>query len=137
MRRSGRSVLRLLGLGGLLWVILSLGGSTSRPLCPSPEQEIFQGVAFGCEVLVPSPEGKGRLFWARIDLAAPGIDLYVTPQDPQALSRGWQYRLRWIGDVVRDERLSMAINGTLFTSTPTWRPRFPGDLAKSVETVVA
>jgi hypothetical protein len=45
--------------------------------------------------------------------------------------------LRWIRDVVQKERLAIAINGTLFDSSPRWRPRLPGDLAHGVETVVA
>jgi hypothetical protein len=72
-----------------------------------------------------------------VDLAAPGIDLYVTPLDPVAAAQGWQYRLRRIGDVVHKERLAVVINGALFTSVPDWRPRLPGDLAKGGETVVA
>jgi hypothetical protein len=57
--------------------------------------------------------------------------------DRSAVKEGWQYRLRWIDDVVKTEDLAVAINGTLFTSTPAWRPRMPGDLAKGVETAVS
>ena len=73
----------------------------------------------------------------RVDLTAPGIELYVTPKDPTAVSQGWQYRLRRVGDVVDREHLAVAINGTLFTSNSSWRPRMSGDLANGVETVVA
>jgi hypothetical protein len=45
--------------------------------------------------------------------------------------------LRWIDDVIKDERLAVAINGTLFTSKYGWRPRLPGDFANGVETVVS
>jgi hypothetical protein len=72
-----------------------------------------------------------------IDLAAPGIELYVTPLDPVALEQGWQYRLRRIEDVVDKERLAVAINGTLFTSNSFLGLRMSGDLARGVETVVA
>jgi hypothetical protein len=75
--------------------------------------------------------------WAIIDLAAPGIELYVTPLDPKAVAEGWQYRLRRIGDVVDKERLAVAINGTLFESNSGWWLRMAGDLARGVETVVA
>jgi len=128
---------RLLGAVGILLVSLSLWGSSHRQVCPYPREEIFQGITYGCELITPGPEGDGRLYWARVDLSAPGIELYVTPLDPAALSRGWQYRLKWIADVVRQERLSVAINGTLFTSDSRWGLRLPGDLANSVETVVA
>jgi hypothetical protein len=73
----------------------------------------------------------------RIDLAARGIELYVSAKDPTAISQGWQYRLRWVGDVVKREHLAVAINGTLFTSNSSWWPRMSGDFANGVETVVA
>jgi hypothetical protein len=99
--------------------------------------EIFQGMIYGCEQLTPSAEGSGAIHWVRVDLSAPGIELFVTPQDPEALEQGWQYRLRWVSSVVRREKLAVAINGSLFTSAPTWRPRLPGDLARGIETVVS
>jgi len=85
-----------------------LGGGPS--ICwdcraPQAATEIFRGVTYGAERLEPSSEGRGLLHWARIDLSAPGIELYVTPLDPAAVAEGWQYRLRWIADVVRSERL--------------------------------
>jgi Phosphodiester glycosidase len=104
---------------------------------PPPDPEIFVGIAYGCAVLRPTAEGQGALHWVTVDLAAPGIELYVTPLDPTAVSHGSEYRLRWIDDVVDRERLAVAINGTLFTSTPEWRPRLAGDLARGVETIVS
>jgi hypothetical protein len=77
------------------------------------------------------------LHWVRVDLTASGIELYVTPLDPAAVAQGWQYRLRRIEGVVEKEHLAVAINGTLFTSNSGWWPRMSGDLARSVETVVA
>jgi hypothetical protein len=99
--------------------------------------KIFEGIAYGCEQLEPSDEGYGSVYWTRVDLTAPGIELYVTPTDPTALSKDWQYRLRRVGDVVDNEGLAVAINGTLFTSAPNWRPGMTGDFAKGVETVVS
>jgi hypothetical protein len=72
-----------------------------------------------------------------VDLTAPGIELYVTQLDPDAVDQGWQYRLRWIRAVVDRERLSVAINGMMFTSASIWKLRLPGDLAKGVETAVS
>jgi hypothetical protein len=109
----------------------------SRPTCPRAATEIFQGVVYGCARLPADAEARGALHWVRVDLAAPRIELYVTPLDPSAVSEGWQYRLRWISGVVDSERLSVAINGTLFGSNSVWPLRLPGDLARSVETVVA
>jgi hypothetical protein len=72
-----------------------------------------------------------------VDLTAPGIELYVTPLDPLAVARGWEYRLRRIKGVVGSEHLAVAINATLFTSNSGWWPLMSGDLANIVETVVA
>src|SRR5262245_25555667 len=99
--------------------------------------EIFEGITYGCERLDPSEEGGGVVHWVRVDLTAPGIELYVTPLDPTARSQGWQYRLRRVGDVVAKEHLAVAINGTLFRSNSSGWPRMSGDLANGVEPTVA
>src|SRR6266705_6768189 len=102
-----------------------------------PARQIFEGIVFSCDSIEQGVEGGGPLYWARIDLTAPGIKLFVTPLDPIALAQGWQYRLRRVGTVIDEEHLAIAINGSLFTSTPRWRPRLPGDLARGVETTVS
>jgi hypothetical protein len=99
-------------------------------------KKIFAGITYGCERLEPGEEGSGFVYWARVDLTAPGIELYVTPRDPTAVSQGWQYRLRRIWDVVDREHLAVAINGILFVSNSGWL-HLPGDLANGVDTVVA
>jgi len=99
--------------------------------------EIFNGITYGCERLEATEEGSGLLHWARIDLTASGIELYVTPLDASAIAQGWQYSLRQIKDIVDREHLAIATNATLFTSNSGWRAQMTGDLAKSVETVVA
>ena len=104
---------------------------------PHAPTEIFAGITYGCKGLDVTQEGSGLLHWVRIDLTAPGIELYVTPLDPAAVAQGWQYRLRRIAEVVDKEYLAVAINGTLFTSDSGWWPRMSGDLAKGVETIVA
>ena len=104
---------------------------------PRAATEIFSGIAYGCDRLATTDEGSGLLYWARVDLTAPGIELYVTPLDPSAVVRGWEYRLRRIKDVVNSEHLAVAINATLFTSNSGWWPLMSGVLANSVETVVA
>jgi hypothetical protein len=115
------------GLAWLLW----------PPVCPQSPTEIFAGVRYRCERLQGGQESRGVLHIVTVDLAAPGIELYVTPLDAEAVAQGWQYRLRWIGNVLRQERLAVAINGSLFTSNSRLGLRLPGDLAKGVETVVA
>jgi Phosphodiester glycosidase len=114
--------------GGFVW------WDRSGPQVPT---EIFNGITYGCERLEATGEGSGLLHWVRIDLTAPGIELYVTPLDASAIAQGWQYRLRQIKDIVDREHLAIAINATLFTSNSGWRPQMSGDLANGVETVVA
>jgi hypothetical protein len=103
---------------------------------PQAPTEIFQGITYGCERLESTPEGSGLVHWVRIDLTAPGIELFVTPLDRAAVAEGWQYRLQQPEDVLQQEGLAVVINGTLFTSDSGWI-RWPGDLARSLETVVA
>jgi hypothetical protein len=117
--------------------LLAAADSTYQERCITHLRSIFSGVSYGCKLLKRSEEGHGTLHWVRVDLTAPGMELYVTPLDASAGERGFQYRLRWISDVVRNERLAVAINGSLFTSTPAWRPGLPGDFANGVETVVS
>jgi phosphodiester glycosidase len=105
--------------------------------CTTARTVIFSGITYGCELLERTEEGHGVLHWVRVELTAPGIELYVTPLDPSASPSGFQYRLRWINDVLHKEGLAVAINGALFTSEPRWRPRLRGDLANGVETVVS
>ena len=121
----------------LALALLATADSVRSDRCTPRPTLIFSGVTYGCEHLPRSEEGQGVLHWVRIDLRAPGIELYVTPLDPLAVEKGSQYRLRWIDDVMRNERLSVAINGALFTARPGWRPPLPGDFANGVETVVS
>ena len=125
--------LLILGLGTLVGVGLLLPDRRG----PQAPTEIFQGITYGREQLDETLEGRGHLDWIRINLTASGIQLYVTPLDLGALVRGWQYRLRRISNVVDAEHLAVAINGTLFTSSSFAGFRMVGDLANSVETVVA
>jgi len=104
---------------------------------PQPPTEIFAGVFYGCERLATTDEGSGLFHWTQVDLTTPGIGLYVTPLDPDAVAQGWQYRLRWLQSVMNREHLAVAVNGTMFTSNSIGKLRLPGDLAKGVETVVA
>jgi hypothetical protein len=134
---------RLLAWAAAIALVASLPFGSEFGLVPSncdhasPARHIFEGIVFGCNSIERSAEGGGALYWARVDLTAPGIELFVTPLDPIALAQNWQYRLRRLGTVVDEEHLAIAVNGSLFASTPHWRPRLPGDLARGVETTVA
>src|SRR5215469_5274025 len=128
----------VIAVGALL--VFSLGAPTEGALTCSGRPaaaEIFKGVTYGCKQMEPSEEASGVVHWARINLTAPGISPYVTSKDPTAVSQGWEYRLRRVGDVVATEHLAVAINGTLFFSKSSWWRRKSGDLANAVNPVVA
>ena len=132
--------------GGVVCAIAALLVLSSMGALPKAEfacsgqpaaAEIFVGITYGCKQLEPSEEASGIVHWVRINLTAPGIEPYVTSKDATAVSQGWQYRLRRVGDVVASEHLAVAINGTLFGSKSSWWRRMPGDLANAVNPVVA
>src|SRR5689334_24691188 len=134
----GLLLLALLLLAVAVAVLARPGWLFGARCVAPPDGKIFVGVTYGCATLPSTAEGQGVIHWVIVDLTAPGIEIYVTPLDRSALEQGWEYRLRWISDVMNSERLAVAINGTLFTSaTPAWRPRLPGDLANAVETAVS
>jgi hypothetical protein len=63
------------------------------------------------------------LHWVRVDLSASGIELYVTPLDPEAVAQGRQYRLRGIAEVVQREQLAVASTrhwSSITTTKSTW-----------------
>src|SRR5947209_6258333 len=64
---------------------------------PAPPTLIFTGITYGCDRVESSDQGSGLVHWVRVDLTAPGIELYVTPLDPAAQKEGWQFRLRRTG----------------------------------------
>jgi len=103
---------------------------------PVPPTAIFQGVTYGCERLEADEQGSGLVHWVRVDLAAPGIELSVTPLDPQAVKEGWQNRLEHTSTVLEREKLAVAVNAVYFTSNSGWIPR-SGDLARSSEATIA
>jgi Phosphodiester glycosidase len=125
--------------GALVVPVAALLALFMAPTCSGhpAAAEIFEGITYGCKQLEPNEEASGVVHWVRIDLTAPSIAIYVTSQDPTAVSQGWQYRLRRVGDVVARERLAVAINGTLFHTKSNQLFPKSGDLANAVEPVVA
>jgi hypothetical protein len=119
-------VLLLAALGIYWW-------NLPQPVAPT---EIYQGVTYGCERLEVDEQGSGLMHWVRVDLTAPGIELYVTPLDPQAVERGWQYRLQHTATVLNEEQLAVATNATYFSSDSGWLRR-TGDFARSSEATIA
>lgn len=130
--RFGRVILGLLAitaLAGSAWALWRHHG-------PAPEREIFQGITYGCEKLPDTPQSGGLFHWACADLNVAGVSLYITPMDEDARSHGFEYKLRHVSTAVSDAHLAAAVNGTLFSSDSHFI-RLPGDLATSIETVVA
>jgi len=71
---------------------------------PHQPVKIFAGVTYCCERLAVTQEGGGLVHWVRIDLAAPGVELYVTPLDPAATARGPEW-----GEVFGDPVVATAL----------------------------
>jgi hypothetical protein len=135
-RKSSRRRLRWV-LGVLLLAALLAGGYAAwRYHGPCDSIEIYRGVTYSCLRLPSGNESGGLVHLIRADLNAPGVELYVTPLDANAISHGWQYRLQYVSTVVRDQHLATGVNGTLFDADSGWVHR-RGDLARSLETVVA
>ena len=121
---------------GACFVLISVGRFLWTYHGPLPPTEIYRGITYSCRHLPEGPQSGGLLHMVRADLNVPGVNLYVTPMDPEALMHGRRYRLQYVSTVVREQNLAAAVNGTLFTSDSYWI-RLPGDLAAGLETVVA
>ena len=65
-----------------------------------------------------------------------GIGLFLTPVDPEAASRGYQYRLADATSVLAREDLAVVINGAFFVADSMLFYR-AGDLARGVQTVIS
>lgn len=118
--------------------VVLLGATTlwwnTRP-GPHPTTEIYRGVYYTAIELPETEESGGLAHLVRVDLTAPGIHLYTTPLDKEAVRRGYQYRVTYTQCVARDRGLAVAVNGTLFTPD-VWMP-WPRRYARSIHTVVA
>jgi hypothetical protein len=102
---------------------------------PSPPTEIFRGVTYSCEE-IRETECNGLVFVVQVDLAAPGIGLYLTPLDSEAAKHGYQYRLAEVESAARREDLAVAVNGTFFSAASgLWYKT--GDLANGDQTIIA
>lgn len=135
LRRLLRAAL-FLSLGVVL-----LAGTFAGYLCltrpsPQPETEIFQGVFYSCYQLPQTKDTGGRLMLVRVDLTAPGVDLYTTPLDANAVKAGEQHVMRWPSALVADEKLAVAITGTMFDGKSRWS-QIPGGFTHSFETVIS
>ena len=104
---------------------------------PTPNNiiELFSGITYSCRCPEESTI-KGLVHFVSVDLTNPDIDLYVTPLDAEATTRGWEYKSVWAPTVVYDESLAILINGTLYQTSRS-PAVFPGDWSRSCETVIS
>jgi hypothetical protein len=72
----------------------------------------------------------------KINLAAPGIQLYLTPIDPMAAAQGFQYRLDSAAAVLDREHLAVVVNAAYFSSA-SGIVQWSGDMARGVQTIIA
>ncbi len=87
--------------------------------------EIFSGVTYECDCCGRAQKGRGSPIGCE-STSPPASSFYVTPLDPAAVRQEFEISPALDGDVVENERLAVAINGTLFTSTANWRLRLTG-----------
>lgn len=109
-----------------------------RPVNPrgvTSPTEIYQGVWYSCEPVDSMDGSRGMVHLIKVDLKAPGVQIYATPLDPSATSQGAQYRLTFAKAVANQQNLAVLINGTLFDAGSRWA--LPGALASSNETMIA
>jgi hypothetical protein len=136
MGRPRRRAWRGIALLVVVLALSALGYAIYRYHGPTPPVEVYRGIVYSCERLPAGPESGGLVHLVCADLNVPGVSLWITPLDPDAVARGWQYRLKYVSSVVREQGLAAAVNGTLFESDSSFI-RVPGDWARAVETTVA
>ena len=105
-RRKGKRVRKLLLVGLVCPAVCAGAWLLWRYHGPAPAREIFQGITYGCERLPETAESGGLYHWVRADLNVPGVSLYATPKDPEAMANGFEYRLQYVSSVVADNHLA-------------------------------
>ncbi len=133
-RRTLRWLLRFV-IGLLILLLISGGYLWWSYHGPQGETEIYRGIFYSCLRVPQGPQSGGLLHLVRADLNAPGVNFYITPLDRADAASGWEYRLRLVPGVVREQNLAAAVNATLFKLEPQVLG-FPGDRADGSETLV-
>jgi hypothetical protein len=133
-RRWRRRAFWLIGLTVAIGLGVEADQWWTRPR-PTPPTAIFRGVTYTC-IEANDPDCRGLVHLVKVDLAEPGIELYLTPLDPEAMKEGWQYRLDSAVSVLRRENLAVVVNATYFSSK-SGILQWSGDLARSVQTIIA
>ena len=133
MTRSARNKL-VIAIAALLLGAAALWAITSRG--ELPETEIYRGVSYRCFRPPTEPEISGLVHVVRVDLTAPGIELFITPVDPTAKARGFEYRLEYVSSMVKRNDLAAAINGQYFAADSRYFDT-PGDFAVAIDTSIS
>ena len=127
-RRWGRRIAIRLALalvvGALAWWLTLRG--------PVEATEIYRGVVYSCQTMPESDESGGLVHLVRVDLAAPGVELYFTPSEAPGVA---VYHLEWTSSVARRRNLAVAVNGALFNDACKWS--LPGQQCGGQETVIS
>jgi hypothetical protein len=142
-RLTPRRLLRLVFRGALLVVAVMLVCAIGVAVwfwwtapTPHPSVELASGITYVCQQY-DEEEIRGLAHVITVDLNTPGLRLYLTPLERNAVEAGWEYKTCWPPTVAAQENLVVAINGTLFsTNRPEWAV-WPGTLSRSEETVIA
>jgi hypothetical protein len=134
MRRWLGFALRFTVLLALLSVAAAAYQWWTRPW-PTPPTTIFRGITY-TSFEANEPECRDLVHVVKVDLTAPGIELYLTPLNSSAVAQGWQYRLDSAGSVLEREKLAVVVNATFFSSD-SGMIQWSGDLARSGQTIIA
>ncbi len=137
-RRRGhriRRALRAVGLSILIFIAIFLTWRWWTRREPMAEREIYRGVYYQCLRLPETSQSGGLAHIVRVDLAAPGIGIWITPMDSIAVAKGWEYSTQRVGRTVEAGQLAVAVNGTLFSDSSPYIP-LAGNWARSTQTIV-
>lgn len=136
LRSAWRRRLLIYPLIGIVFFVSARGLYvwSMRPI-PTPPTEIYRGVTYSC-FEAHEPECTGLVHVIKVDLTAPGIELYLTPLDHEAVSKGYEYRLDWATNVLEREHLAVIVNAAMFASD-SGILQMAGDMARGGETIVA
>ena len=106
---------------------------SSQPMAPVA---IARGVVYECMKVTDGAGGGNVVHLVRIDLRAPGLEIFITPLHEEALEADYEYQLAYGWWVAAREDLTVLVNGTLFETASNRWP-WPGKWARGRETVVA
>jgi hypothetical protein len=126
LRTLGVCILLIGTPGAAAWV-----GTYFTQEHETAQTEIYRGVFYRSY-----RDGPGMIYLIEVDLSRPGLELFLTPLAPEAVARGYQYRLDYVRNSARVEGLAVAVNGPFFSSDSYLVPMV-GDFATGVESIVS